>query len=234
MSVFNFKYFSIHQAKSSMKVGTDAMLLGAFVDVSAQRNALDIGAGTGVISLMMAQRNNELEITAVEIDQLAAEECALNFTRSSWNDRLTVIHLDIASLTTETRFDLIVSNPPYYSSTLENNDERKAQSRHVSALPIDDFFVKSTELLSEQGDVWIIVPFSDRLKWINSAEPSHLFLKESIVISGKAEIPPNRIILHFSREATVSAAHYFTVRNADGSYTEEYRRLTIDYHSKAI
>lgn len=234
MSVFQFKYFNVTHSQSSMKVGTDAMVLGASVDTKHKISALDIGAGTGVISLMIAQQNPKLQVTAIEIDQQAAEECADNFTQSPWNDRLTTIQSDFLAFASDTTYDLIVSNPPYYTSTLENSDERKAKSRHISALPMDDFLSKSKELLAKDGDLWIIVPFLDHKNWVDSALRSQLYLKESIVLRGKVELPPNRAILHFSDKEMVQTMQDLVIRNSDGTYTEEYRALTLEFHGKKI
>ncbi len=136
MSVFKFKHFSVKQSDSAMKVGTDAMLLGAFVETENKTQALDIGTGTGVLSLMLAQKNETLQITAIDIDELSAKEALINFQNSSWTNRLNVYHADFLSFKTENQYDLIVSNPPYFSTTNENKDERKAQARHISSLEI--------------------------------------------------------------------------------------------------
>ena len=130
MSNFRFKQFEITQNDNAMKVGTDAMVLGSFVNSHGRKKGLDVGSGTGVLSLMIAQNNSDISIDAVELDALSAAEGELNFKNSPWPERLKTHHCDFLEYETEEKYDLIVSNPPYYQTTLVNNDDRKANARH--------------------------------------------------------------------------------------------------------
>lgn len=234
MSVFRFKHFVIQQSRSAMKVGTDAMILGALIDVEGHTNALDVGTGTGVLSLMIAQRNSVLNCTGIDLDEESIEEARINFSESIWSDRLSVISGDFLEANFEQEFDLIISNPPFYTSTLENDNARKAQARHVSSLPIDQFVSKVNQLLTQKGKFWIIVPFDDVEKWKSEAFKNGLSVEQLIKISGKEHQPPNRIVISFSKLKSENTIESLTIRNQTGEYSKAYRELTKEYHGKPI
>ena len=143
MSTFQFKHFSIKQADSAMKVGTDAMLLGAMVGSSDPSEILDVGAGTGVIALMMAQRFDQARVDAVEIDNAAFEEAKGNITASVFKDRMSIFYCDFLEFNTTKKYDLIVSNPPYFMNSLKNSDRSKTLARHADDLSAHQFLTKS-------------------------------------------------------------------------------------------
>lgn len=230
MSVFQFKHFSIFQKEAAMKVGTDAMLLGAFVETENKQNALDIGTGTGVLALMMAQRNISLAIDAVEIDELSAKEAKLNFENSLWLNRLNVHQADFLSFETEKQYDLIVSNPPYFSTTNENQDERKAQARHVSSLAIAPFIKRVSALLSPNGHFWLIIPHDDFDLWHSQIVANGLHISKRINIIGKEGNEPIRCILKIDFSIFETQTKLFCIRNNDHSYTDEYVELTKEFH----
>ena len=230
MSVFRFKEFSITQSDSAMKVGTDAMLLGSFVEVQETQRVLDIGAGTGVVSLMIAQKYPEARIEAVEIDPFSAQECQLNFEASKWADQLIVHQADFLDLETDGMFDLIVSNPPYYQTRFENDDERVAKAKHESSLPMHSFLEGVERRLTNAGSFWLILPFEDLASWIKSANQFALYPKHLIHIKGKSSLAVKRVIAKFSKSEEETTTTEFIVRNTDGSYTEEYIELTKAYH----
>ncbi len=229
MSVFRFKEFSIIQDRSAMKVGTDAMLLGSFIEPNQKGNCLEIGTGTGVISLMILQRSPEIKITALEIDFESIEEANQNFTNSPWKDRVEGVLCDFLEYSTSERFDLIVSNPPYFENGLLNESKRKASSRHEASLPLVNLFEKSKELLSEKGEFVLILPSQSAQKWIDNGFKMNLFCFKEITILGKPNLP-KRSILFFSKENKEIAKEEFIIRNLDNTYTEEYKQLTFDFH----
>lgn len=202
-----------------MKVGTDAMMLGALIDCEKCKIALDVGTGTGVLALMLAQKNKEINCTGIDIDEPSILEAQQNFLKSKWSDRLHAIHGDFLSMYFDAFFDLIVSNPPYYTSTLENNDTRKAKSRHVASLPIDQFVRKVSSLLTNDGNFYIIVPFSDQHIWISEAEKSDLILVKNIEISGKESHPPIRCVLCFSKVYRELEEEAIFIRKTNGEYS---------------
>ena len=229
MSVFRFKEFSIIQDRSAMKVGTDAMLLGSLISPNISGNCLEIGTGTGVISLMLLQRSPELFITAIDIDQESLEEAIQNFENSPWKNRIEGIHCDFLEYHPTNKFDLIVSNPPYFENGLLNVSKRKATSRHEACLPLINLFEKSSKLLSSEGLFWLILPFETASKWKIRAIEFGLFCKEEITIYGKPNLP-KRTVLCFSKKETEYIQKELIIRNEDNSYTDEYKILTLDFH----
>lgn len=234
MSVFQFKHFSINQKDAAMKVGTDAMLLGAFVDTENKSQALDIGTGTGVLSLMLAQKNETLQITAIDIDELSAQEALINFQNSNWTNRLNVHHSDFLLFETENQYDLIVSNPPYFSTTNQNKDERKAQARHVSSLAIGPFIEKVSALLSTNGHFWLIIPYNDVDLWQIQLKVNNLHIAKKIDVLGKEGNQAIRSILKIDFLSCITQTEIFCVRNKENSYSEEYIELTKDFHGLAL
>ena len=231
MSIFRFKHFSIYQASATMKVGTDAMILGALVCTTGKKRGLDIGAGTGVLSLMLAQRNVRLRIDALEIDQDASLGAKFNFDQSDWGQRLKSIYADILDYSSEEKYDLIFSNPPYYQDYLISSNDRIARAKHTSFLPIEKLISSVNSLLSEDGDFWIIVPAnSGQNRWIKTCREAGLNLQKEIAIHGKEGDPIKRMIYCFSRNQLPLENLIFTVRSLDGSYTDEYINLTSEYH----
>ncbi len=229
MSIFRFKEFSIIQDRSAMKVGTDAMVLGSLVDLDLKGKCLEIGTGTGVISLMLLQRSPELFITAIDIDYESSEEAIQNFSNSPWSSRVNGINCDFLNYSFDTKFDLIVTNPPYFENGLLNNSKRKAVSRHEDSLPLINLFEKSSQLLSEKGNFWLILPFDTTPKWKDISKDFALFCKEEITIFGKPNLP-KRTVLCFSKEEDECLKKDLIIRNNDNSYTDQYKILTFDFH----
>lgn len=217
-----------------MKVGTDAMVLGATIQPIGKR-ALDVGAGTGVLSLMVAQTNPQILIDAVEVDGPSAAECNQNFLDSLWSNRLHVHHADFQHFVSDRLYDCIFSNPPFYTTRLLNEDPRKSISRHEQSLPIAVFFLQVNRLLQPNGEVWMIVPFSDREKWTSQAQKrANLFVRSEIGIIGKRGDLPKRSVLHFTRLSAETNQSTLTVREQDGTYTDEYKHLTREFHSVTL
>ncbi len=231
MSSFHFKHFSVLQTNSAMKVGTDAMILGAFIHSQGRKLGLDIGAGTGVISLMVVQGNDTIEIDAIEIDSLSVEECETNFKDSPWSSRLNVLLRDFKLFYSEKEYDLIFSNPPYYATTNLSLDRRVSLTKHEESLPSEIILQKVSDLLSNSGDFWVIAPFSEKNKWVTNAKIHGLYLRKSISIQGKSSKDPNRVILTFNRVSAQVDNQKFIVRKENGWYSDEYIELTKDFHS---
>lgn len=234
MSTFNFKHFSISQSDTTMKVGTDAMLLGAIVEANSPRSILDIGTGTGVIALMMAQRFSESQVMGIEIDEAACDEASENFLQSSWNDRLSAFNGDVLEDEFNQQFDLIVSNPPYYENSLLSEDDRTSRAKHAEFLPVDQLLRKVVTILSEIGTFWVIVPFGNTQSWIDSSHLHGLFLTHSISIIGKEGQGEKRSILAFSKNPTETIFDRLTVRDSTNNYTSEYIELTKEFHDRDL
>jgi len=213
-----------------MKVGTDAMLLGASVEADNPGKILDIGAGTGVIALMLAQQFPRSELTAIEIDDLSAKECDHNFKNSAWSDRLQVFQGDFMEHEFFRSFDLIVSNPPYYQTRLENNDARTSQARHEFALPMQAMLKKVARLLENAGSFWVIIPSEIAERWREAANSHGLFVASEIHIYGKEQGPVKRVIFGFGKEVVTVQKTSLTIRRIEGTYTDEYVELTKTFH----
>lgn len=233
MSSFQFKQFVVHQSRSALKVGTDAMVLGSLIESQGKRNALDIGAGTGVLSLMIAQRNEQLSIDAVEIDEPSIEDCRQNFELSPWEERLFAIHVDFLALEFKQKYDLIISNPPFYTDSLNNESERIARAKHASYLPIESLFKRVVELLEVWGEFWLIVPDKVGSSVISIAAHHGLFPVKQVSIFGKPE-SPTRIVFAFSTKKKQCQHATLLIRNENGDYTADYIDLTKDFHFKDL
>ena len=234
MSVFQFKHFSIVQDNSAMKVGTDAMLLGAFIETEGRKSGLDIGTGTGVLSLMLAQNNEVILMDAVEIDPSSANEAKLNFENSKWSNRLRIYNSDFLSFESQKQYDLIVSNPPYFSTTNENMDIRKSQARHTSSLEIAPFIKKVSVMLTLNGDFWIIIPYIDFGLWLEQIKANGLMISKRIDIVGKAGNAPIRCVLKMSLSFVDCQEFFFCIRQSDNSYSNEYIELTNEFHGTKL
>ncbi|MFK7785860.1 MAG: tRNA1(Val) (adenine(37)-N6)-methyltransferase [Crocinitomicaceae bacterium] len=234
MSTFNFKHFSISQSETTMKVGTDAMLLGAIVEAKDPRSILDIGTGTGVIALMMAQRFSEAQVVGIEIDAVACDEASENFENSSWNNHLSALNEDVLEHEFNQQFDLIVSNPPYYENSLLSENDRVSRAKHAEFLPVNQLLRKVVTLLSEDGTFWVIVPFENTQSWIETSDSNGLFLIHSISIIGKEGQGEKRSVLAFSRNQAEPVYKKITVRNSNNHYTKEYIELTKEFHDRDL
>jgi tRNA1Val (adenine37-N6)-methyltransferase len=231
MSSFHFKYFSINQSNSLLKVGTDAMILGSIIQSVNSKRALDIGAGTGVISLMVAQKNPNLIVDAIEIDCNSFIDLETNFKKAPFSNVFTSINDNFFEYHFKYNYDLIFSNPPYYEDGYKFESDLKSHFKHAVNFSKDHFFERVSELLQENGFVYIIVPFHKLNSWIESASHSNLYLVQQFDIEGK----PNKLIravLVFSFHKKVLENFSVTLRNEDGFYTDEYVKLTHEFHNK--
>ncbi len=234
MSTFQFKHFSVSQNNATMKVGTDAMLLGSLVEAENPSSILDIGTGTGVIALMLAQRFENTNVSGLEIDEEACQEAKQNFEQSTWKNRLEAIHGDVLKIEFEARFELIVSNPPYYENSLISENERTSRAKHAEFLPIDQLLRKVASILTENGSFWVIVPSENAQTWMNEAEQNQLSLHTSIAIIGKEGQSEKRRIMAFSRGEKPFKSASLTIRTIDGNYTPEYIELTKEFHDRDL
>lgn len=235
MSIFKFKHFYISQARSALKVGTDAMILGALIQSKNTRRALDIGAGTGVLSLMLAQKDPNVEIKALEIDEQSFIDCRENFENSPWKERLEVQCADFLNYeqSESEMYDLIISNPPFYSKSLVNPNQRKAQTKHAEFLPVDELYSRVDRLLTEEGTFWLIAPFEHLDFHREIAGQNQLYGNDIWIIFGKPE-NPKRFVARFTRIEDNTKFHELLIRNTDGSYSKQYIELTAEFHGTSL
>lgn len=230
MSIFYFKHFSINQSRSALKVGTDAMVLGASVEGMNPRSILDIGAGTGVLSLMMTQKFHDALITAIEIDKESYLDCQHNFEKSPWPTRVTAVNCDILEFFPNNQYDLIVTNPPFYLDSLTNDDLKKAKAKHSVHLPFDQLIDKISQLLSETGTCWLIIPIEAKDRISELALRSQLCIHSTTFVLGKPGLV-KRVIFSFGKKGQTHKENTLIIRNEEGNYSEQYIELTKEFHA---
>jgi tRNA1Val (adenine37-N6)-methyltransferase len=236
MSKFQFKKFTVNQDRCAMKVGTDGVLLGAWTPIENRPfSVLDIGAGTGILALMLAQRSSAEQIDAIEIDEDAFEQCVENFENSSWSDRLYCYHagLDEFMDEPEDEYDLIVSNPPFYSEDYKTESEQRDLARFQDALPFEDLIEAASVLLSENGLFSVIIPYKEEAKFIGLAKECNLFPFRITRVKGTPTTEIKRSLLAFSfTEKTNFPIDELIIETARHQYTEDYIALTKDFYLK--
>lgn len=237
MSKFQFKQFSIQQDRCAMKVGTDGVLLGAWAPIDHKPySVLDIGAGTGLIALMLAQRSQAEQIDAIEIDENAFEQCVDNFENSPWNDRLFCFHASLDDFMEDLEdeaYDLIVSNPPFYSEDFKTDNESRDLARFQDALPFEDLVEAASVLLSETGVLAVIVPYKEEARFIALAKEYDLFPLRITRVKGTPTAEIKRSLLAFSfTEIADSPINELIIETARHQYTEDYIALTKDFYLK--
>lgn len=227
---FTFKQFEINHEACAMKVGTDGVLLGAWCACHSARRIADVGAGTGLIALMCAQRNASATIDAIEIDHSAAECARENIARSAWSDRIRVIETAIQNYTSEERYDLLVSNPPYFSETLQSPDASRAVARHNCSLPHRDLIAAAKRLLTDDGRLSLILPTDEARRFAMQAVAAGLHLRRRCDVATKRGAAPKRTMSEWSLASGESKYELLTLAADDGSRSEEYRQLTEEFY----
>lgn len=227
---FNFKQFTINQERSAFKVGTDGVLLGAYTDVSGAKRILDIGTGTGLIALMLAQRC-DAEIVAIEPDHESFLQSCENIHNSKWADRIRVVESALQDFVDDRKFDLIVTNPPYFSDSIRNPDIRKAAARHNDTLTSDEILKGCSGLLSEAGKLQLIMPFAEGNVLLAEAVGYGLFCHDILKIKPLPTSEIRRLIMAFGRERKKPAEKFLTIEHGKRhEFTEEYINLTREFY----
>ena len=235
MKPFQFKQFTIQQDKTAMKVGTDGVLLGAWANLDFNPNCiLDIGAGTGLIALMMAQRSDSETIDAIELNDEAYEQTVENFESSDWGDRLFCYHASLDEFTDEIdeKYDFIISNPPFYTSTYKELSEERAMARHSESLTYEDLLKSTTKLLSENGNCAFIIPFEKEGNFLKIAEENKLYPNRITRVKGAVNTAVKRSLLQLSFLKTEITLGELTLELSRHNYTEEYKSLVQDFYLK--
>lgn len=228
---FSFKQFTVYHDRCAMKVGTDGVLLGAWVDVASARHALDVGTGTGLISLMMAQRSHA-RIKAVDIDADAVEQARGNVASSPWKDRIEVELQDICHFASESLFDVIVSNPPYFVNSLKCPDEQRNTARHTDNLDFERLLASVARLLHPEGAFSVIIPTDGKELFLTIASRYGLHLSRQTLIHTKPGADPKRVLLALKFSVDKCVADDLTIELSRHVYSEEYIALTKDFYLK--
>lgn len=238
MSVFKFKEFTVHQDKCAMKIGTDGVLLGAWAELGEYAgNLLDIGAGTGVLALMAAQRSEIPELEAIEIDEAAYIQCVENFEASTWNDRLFCYHAEFTEFVAELyeeeeTYDIIISNPPFYAEDYSSGDLQRDAARLNASLPFEDLIEGVSLLLSETGIFNVIIPFKEEVNFISVAQNFGMHPFKITRVKGNPEADYKRTLLAFSFEEKVIEETTLIIETERHQYTEAYTALTKAFYLK--
>jgi tRNA1Val (adenine37-N6)-methyltransferase len=232
---FQFKQFIIQQNKTAMKVGTDGVLLGSWAKITSKvERILDIGTGTGLIALMMAQRSAAKVIDAVELNKEAYHQAVENFNESNWSERLSCHHSSFQEFSNEMEgnYDLIVSNPPFHISTQKTVLEDRAMARHSDNLPFIELLLGVAKLLNKKGSCAFIIPFSEQDNFIVLAEKKGLFPSRIMHVKGNNESLIKRSLLQFSFVKKEILKKELVIENSRHIYTKDYIELVKDFYLK--
>lgn len=229
---FHFKQFSISQDRTTHKVGTDGVLVGSWVNIlQHDKFLLDIGAGSGLIALMLAQRSGEdVHIDAVEIDATAAKQAGENVARSPWPLKVAVIHERVERFAPDIVYDLVVSNPPYFVNSLHPPGEKRLQARHAFTLTFPDLLKAVVRLLSPEGRFAIILSHTEGVHFIKIAREIGLFPIRRTTFRARRHKPPERLLMEFTREEKTLEESEIVLYEEGELWTAEYKALTKDFY----
>jgi tRNA1Val (adenine37-N6)-methyltransferase len=230
--VFKFKEFVVAQDRCAMKVGTDGVLLGAWHEVRPGDSVLDIGTGTGLLALMCAQRCNTAQVHAVEIDYAAFEQASENVAKCPWQHRIQVFHDSVQNFAeaTSQRYNLIVSNPPFFSGGTFSDSHDRTSVRHTVKLPHGDLLQIARGLLSPDGRLAVILPYLEGLRFVELAKTYRLHCTKMVEVIPRHEKKVERLLLQFELQLKTYENSMLSIHAADGSYSPEYLQLTRDFY----
>ena len=232
---FVFKEFSVHQDQCAMKIGTDSVLLGAWSSLKNNPfSVLDIGSGTGVLSLMLAQRSHAELIDALEIDENAYEQCVDNFEQSPWSDRLFCYHASLEEFAKEIddTYDLIISNPPFYSEDYKTKNDQRDLARFNEAIPFNHLIESVAKLLSKDGTFNVVIPFKEEFDFITLASNTNLLPNKILHIKGNPNSEIKRSLIEFSFQEKKLEVSELIIETSRHEYTQDYIKLTKAFYLK--
>ena len=233
--MFKFKQFQVNQDRCAMKIGTDGVLLGAWTPlINNPYNVLDIGAGTGILSLMLAQRSNAEQIDAIEIDEDAYEQCIENFEASHWGDKLFCFHAGLDEIVDEPEdeYDLIISNPPFYTEDYKSPTTSRDLARFEDALPFEELIEAAALLLSDNGVFSVIIPYKEEERFVSMCKELDLFPLKITRVKGTPTSEIKRSLLAFCRVEQTALIDELVIEISRHNYTPEYVELTKDFYLK--
>ncbi len=231
--VFRFKQFSVNHGSSSMRVGTDAVLLGAWAQVKENETILEIGTGCGIIALMMAQKSRFSSITAIDIHTESVEEAKFNFKNSTWSERLLATKISLHELASQSnnRFSHIICNPPFFIDSTPASVLSRHNARHADTLLPEGFFENASKLLTDQGKVSLIIPDLGSERWLSAASDFKLYLGRKTTVHAYPGKVAERLLLEFSFQPAAPIISEVFIREGKGlGYTNDYKRLTHEFY----
>lgn len=228
---FYFKQFQINHDRCAMKVGTDGVLVGAWCNVRNAKRVLDIGSGSGLIALMVAQRTDrDVFIDGVEVDINSFEQATENIKNSPWSDRLQMHHSTIQNFKASPLYDLIVCNPPYFENSLLPLNTSRNISRHTTALSFGELILSVKRLLTPEGKFNVILPYTEGTTFIHTAAKHGLFCCRRTAVQSKAQRPVERLLLEFSFQSINREENNLMLEASSGIRTVEYRQLVDQFY----
>jgi tRNA1Val (adenine37-N6)-methyltransferase len=229
---FAFKQFTIKQDKCAMKVGTDAVLLGAWISPNGSKKILDIGTGTGIIAMMLAQKS-KADILAIDIDKDSTEQASVNIAESAFrNIEVKNLSLQAMASTSDEKFDLIVTNPPYFIDSLKSSNDNRTIARHADLLPFEDLIAGVKKLLGEKGKFCLILPTKEAMIFREMAKQKGLYLSKLLRVRTRSDKDTEkRHLMQFEfKETEFSESTLIIESDRNMKYTDEYKELTKDYY----
>lgn len=230
---FKFKQFTVFHDKCAMKVGTDGVLLGAWCGIENALRVLDVGTGSGLISLMIAQRNPFARITAIDVDEGAVAQARENFAASAFSNRLDVAHVSFSDLaqTVSEKFGAIVCNPPFFSKSLLSPDAQRTHARHAVSLTLDDIFCAGRSILASFGTLSLIVPFDKEAEIKELTEQYRWNLVRKTIVFSTPASAPKRLLIEVCRSSCENASEdSLTIEVSRHVYTDDFRSLVKDFY----
>jgi tRNA1Val (adenine37-N6)-methyltransferase len=233
---FRFKQFTVYQDRCAMKVTMDACIFGAWVQVrDDMRHVLDVGTGTGLLSLMLAQRFPLLEIDAIEIDSASASQAAENVAASPFADRIRVIAGDARELLLHRKYDLLISNPPFFHRSLQSGDTRRMDVRHANSLSMQDLLRLGAEALRPDGQIAVLWPMTENRRWWRVAQTEGFYLGDQLCIQSNTNARRSCTASTYRRGSPTSSigrSEVLSIMNNDGSYTDRFAELLGPFYLK--
>ena len=231
---FRFKQFTVFHDKCAMKVGIDGVLLGAWTDVTNAESILDVGTGSGLIALMLAQRS-EATVTAIDIDVDAVIQANENIENSVWRSKISATQITIQELAenTGTKFDLIVSNPPFFINSLKAPDEKRNTARHTDTLTHEELIDNTLKLISPNGSISIILPVEEGTKSIEYAFSKKLYCKRVVKVHPRPEKPAHRLLIELTPVECETQSSELCIENGERhNYSPEFTAIASPYYLK--
>ncbi|WP_334124729.1 tRNA1(Val) (adenine(37)-N6)-methyltransferase [Empedobacter brevis] len=229
---FRFKQFEIFQDKTAMKVGTDGVLLGAWSNLERGENILDVGTGTGLISLMLAQRFPNSRVDAIEIDHDAFLQAKENFEHSIFSERLKIKSTSLQAYSSDKKYDLIVSNPPFFTVNSSVDFDARKQARQQETLTFTELIENTAKMLHREGVASFIIPYDQMDDFYGKASQNDLKLSRIVYVKGNSNSPIKRVLMEFSFQERIVSKEELVIERERHQYTNEYISLTKDFYLK--